>query len=231
MRVAALYDVHGNLPALEAVLEEVERADVDHIVFGGDVVSGPWPAETLARVVALGERAVLLRGNADRDLEPWRRQRLGAEGHALVLGWPLTAELLVEGLGRVVFCHATPRRDDEIITRITPEDRIREVLAGVAADVVVHGHVHVRYDRRVAGVRVVNPGSVGLPYEGRAGAYWALLGPEVQFRRTEYDVERMLAHARALGFPQLEELAGPSFVAPVDPDEVTEHFEALARGA
>lgn len=231
MRVAALYDVHGNLPALEAVLEEVERAEVDRIVFGGDVVSGPWPAETLARVVALGERAVLLRGNADRELEPWRRQRLGEDGHARVLGWPLTAGLLVDGLGRVLFCHATPRHDDEIITRITPEERIREVFAGVAADVVVHGHVHVRYDRRVAGLRIVNPGSVGLPYEGRAGAYWALLGPEVRFRRTEYDVEGMLAGARALGFPRLEELAGPSLVAPADPDEVTEHFEALTRGA
>jgi putative phosphoesterase len=231
VRVAALYDVHGNLPALDAVLEEVEREGVDRLVFGGDVVSGPWPAETLARVLELGERAVAVLGNADREPAPWRRARLGARDHAVVLGWPLTVELAVEGLGRVLFCHATPRQDDEIVTRITPRGRMRDVLDGVDADVVVHGHVHVRYDRRVAGRRVVNPGSVGLPYEEVPGAYWALLGPDVELRHTEYDVEAMLGEARRLGFPGLDELARPSLVEPIGPDAATEHFEALTRGA
>lgn len=231
MRVAALYDVHGNLPALEAVLEDVDREGVDHVVFGGDAVSGPWPAETLARIESLGSRALSVIGNADRALEPWRLERLGAEGHAVVLGWPLTVTLELEGLGRVLFCHATPRSDEEIVTRITPDERMREVLAGVDADVVVHGHVHVRYDRRVAGYRVVNPGSVGLPYEEQAGAYWAVLGPDVEFRRTEYDVSAMLEAARQLGFPRLDEYARASLLEPVGPDEVTRHFESVARGA
>jgi putative phosphoesterase len=231
MRVAALYDVHGNLPALEAVLVEVEREDVDRIVFGGDAVSGPWPAETLARIQSLGDRALCVLGNADRALEPWRRERLREEGHAVVLSWPLTVTLDVDELGRVLFCHATPRSDEEIVTRITPEERMREVLAGVDTDVVVHGHVHARYDRRVAGYRVVNPGSVGLPYEERAGAYWALLGPDVEFRRTDYDVPGMVEAARHLDFPELDDYFGASLLEPVGPDEVTRHFEALARGA
>lgn len=231
MRVAALYDVHGNLPALDAVLREVEQQGVDQIVFGGDVLAGPWPAETLERVLALGERALCVLGNADREVDPWGCERLGEEGHAVALGWPLTVAVDVEALGRVLFCHATPRSDEEIVTRITPEERMREVLAGVDADVVVHGHVHVRYDRRVAGVRVVNPGSVGLPYEGRPGAYWAVFGPDVELLRTEYDVAGMLSRAEELGFPRLDELARPSLVEPISADEATEHFESLARGA
>ena len=230
MRVAALYDVHGNLPALEAVLADVEREAVDRIVFGGDVVAGPWPAETLERVLALGDRALVVRGNADRELDPWRRGRLDDERHAIVQAWPLTVTLDIEGLGRVLFCHASPRSDEEIITRISAESRVREILAGVDADVVVHGHVHVRYERRVAGVRVVNPGSVGLPYEGRAGAYWALLGPAVEHRRSEYDVDGMVDAARALGFPGLDDYVGPSLVDPISPDEATEYLEGLAGG-
>jgi putative phosphoesterase len=231
VRVAALYDVHGNLPALEAVLAEVERERVDTIVFGGDVVAGPWPAQTLERVLSLGERARFVRGNADRDLHPWRRTRLGEDGHALVRSWPLTLELDVDGLGRVLFCHATPESDEEIVTRITSEERVLELFGGRGADVAVHGHVHVRYDRAVRDLRVVNPGSVGLPYEGLRGAFWATLGPDVEFRRTEYDVDAMLDAARSLGFPDLDELARPSLIEPIEPDEVTSHFERLARGA
>jgi putative phosphoesterase len=231
VRVAALYDVHGNLPALEAVLADVEQADVDRIVFGGDVISGPWPPETLDRVLGLGDRALVVLGNADRDLEPWRRERLGDAGHALVLGWPLTVSLDVDGLGRVLFCHATPRSDEEIVTRLTPEERLAEILDGVEADVVVHGHVHVRYDRRAAGFRIVNPGSVGLPYEAQPGAYWAILGPHVEHRRTDYDSEAMIDGARALGFPNLDELVQASLVDPIGPDEASEYFEQMARGA
>jgi putative phosphoesterase len=231
VRVAALYDVHGNLPALDAVLEEVERENVDRVVFGGDVISGPWPAETLERVLRLGDRALVVLGNADRDLEPWRRERLGDEGHAVVLDWPLTVSLDVEGLGRVLFCHATPRSDEEIVTRLTPEERLREILTGVEADVVVHGHVHVRYDRRAAGFRIVNPGSVGLPYETQPGAYWAILGPGVEHRRTKYDYDAMINAARALDFPRLDDLVQSSLVEPIGPDAATEYFEQMARGA
>ena len=161
----------------------------------------------------------------------WARERLSDAQLERVGAWPPTVELDVDGLGRVVFCHATPRSDDELITRLTPDEAVAEVLAGVQADVVVCGHVHVQYDRLPAGApRVVNAGSVGMPYEGRPGAYWALLGPEVEHCHTDYDVEQAVRALEALGYPEHENLStqlrgdGPS------PDEVSAFFESK-RGA
>lgn len=214
-RVAALYDVHGNVAALEAVLAEVDALGVDAVVSGGDLVSGPFPGECLA---LLRERqALFLRGNADREALAFAE---------VVAGWPLSVELDVDPLGRVLFCHGSPRDDEEILTRISPEERVAAALAGVEAPVVVCGHTHVQFDRRVAGRRLVNPGSVGMPYEGRRGAFWALLGPDVELRRTGYDVE---AAARAIR-PLAPEQAG-WLVDPPDPEETSAYFEGLAGGA
>ncbi len=231
MRVAALYDVHGNLPALEAVLADVEREGVDRIVFGGDVVSGIWPAETLERVLGLGDRALFVLGNADRDLEPWRRERLGDAGHELVLSWPLTVTLDIDGIGRTLFCHATPRSDEEILTELSPESRWRDALAGTDESVVLCGHIHVQSDREVAGRRVVNAGSVGMPYEGRPGAYWALLGPDVELRRTEYDLAAAAARILATGFPGAEEHVEENVLASPAREEAIAYFEELAAEA
>ena len=236
MRVAALSDIHGNLPALEAVLAEVEREGVDEIVVGGDSVSGPWPVEVLERLEAVAARIV--RGNADRlvlerdesHLGAWSADRLGSDRLAAVARWPLTLELDVLGLGRVLVCHSTPGSDDPIYTRITPDDEVIDVLGPVTADVLVCGHTHMQYDRRLSGgLRLVNPGSVGLPYEGRRGAFWALLGPDVEFRHTPYDVESTAAAIRALDAPMEEELI-ELLVDPVDSDTATAEFEQL-RGA
>ncbi|MEX2644727.1 MAG: metallophosphoesterase family protein [Gaiellaceae bacterium] len=184
MRIAVVSDVHGNLPALEAVLAEVR--DVDALVCCGDVEGEPC-ASVLTQA---GARFV--RGNADVGVD-----------------WPLTLELEVDGLGRVLFCHGSPRSEHEILTRVSPESRVQEALDGVDAAVVVHGHTHVQYDREVAGRRLVCPGSVGMPHERTRGAFWAMLGPAVEFRRTEYE-------------------AAPE---PRDPDEVSAYFEGLAAGA
>ena len=179
MRVAALYDIHGNLPALEAVLADVEREAVDAIVVGGDVVSGPEPAEVLDALEALGERVHFIRGNADRHVleEPgerndWCRAQLGEARLARIAAWPETLSLDVDGVGSVLFCHATPRDDEEIVTRITPEDQVAETLEGTEEDLVVCGHTHIQYDRRIGPRRLVCAGSVGWPYEGREGAFW-----------------------------------------------------------
>lgn len=238
-RVAVLDDVHGNLPALDAVLAEVERADVDLIVFGGDVLAGPMPAEVLERVLALGDRAIALRGNGEREvLEPpgrdddvsrmaaFAHDRLDERARAVVASWPLLRRVEVDGLGPVLLCHATPRRDDELLTSLTPPERWRPMFEGVAEAVVVRGHTHRQSDWRLDGRRVVNAGSVGMPYEGRAGACWALLGPDVELRRTAVDVEAMGAAIRATGYPLAEDLVRDSFTAPVDPDAVERIFEA-----
>ena len=230
MRVAALYDAHGNLPALDAVLAEL---DADVILVGGDFVAGPWPAETLERLRGLDGDVRYIRGNADRELtEPpkpqveagppqevleWVRERLSDEQLAFLTKLPLTDSVEVDGLGRVLFCHATPRDDNEILTRISPDQRWRRALAGVEADVIVCGHTHVQFDRRVDQLRIVNAGSVGMPYEDRPGAYWALVGAEVELRRTEYEP----ADIAATGWPEEWPEASP--------EEATEFFERVSR--
>ncbi len=188
--IATLYDVHGNLPALEAVLAEIpEEAG---IVVGGDVCAGgEQPAETLERLRALGERVRWVRGNADRELTPGEggivpeplveqtRGRLSEEQIAFLHSRPPTVRL-----GRVLYCHATPRNDVDIFTERTPEERIAHLFADVDADAIVCGHTHTQFERTIAGKRVVNSGSVGMPYEDAPGAYWTL---DLEHRRTPYE--------------------------------------------
>jgi predicted phosphodiesterase len=220
VRVAALADVHANLPALEAVLADVERAGPDLIVVGGDVVGGPFPAETIELLRSLGERARFVRGNADRAVvevydgarEPpaadaWDAGRITAEQRDVLAAFEPTVTLDVDGLGPTLFCHATPRSDEEIVTERTPEARLADVLSGVEERVVVYGHVHMQLDLAVGRWRLVNPGSVGMPYEAEPGAYWALLGPGVELRRTAYDLEAAAERIRASGWPQADEFA------------------------
>jgi putative phosphoesterase len=220
VRVAALYDIHGNLPALEAVLAEVE-ADV--VVVGGDFVAGPWPQETYDRLRSVGGEVRFVRGNADREvveegpgrappeLMEFVRARLSPDALEFLRSLPLTVSV-----GRVLFCHSTPRNDEEIFTRISPDERWGEALAGVDADVVVCGHTHIQFDRRIGDVRLVNAGSIGMPYEREPGAYWALLdGTEVELRRTEY-VPGDLS-------------VWPGEWPEASPEEATEFFERLSR--
>jgi predicted phosphodiesterase len=225
MRVAALYDVHGNLPALEAVLAEVEREGVDAIVCGGDTCAGPMPREALELLQGRGARFV--RGNADRELRDWPAEQVTEEQRTFLRQLPLSLSLDVDGLGKVLFCHATPRSDEEIVTRLTPEDEVASSLEGVNEQTVVCGHVHVQYDRPVGRWRVVNAGSVGAPYEGRAGAFWVLLGPGIEHRATEYDVADAIERMRATGYPGLDDLVSSSLSEPAHPDEVSRYFENL----
>ena len=233
MRVAALNDIHGNLPALEAVLADVEREGVDAIVVGGDVVSGPEPVEVLAALEELGELVHFIRGNADRHVleEPgerndWCRSLLGDVRLERIAAWPQTLSLEIDGVGSVLFCHATPRDDEEIVTRITPESEVAETLDGTAEGVIVCGHTHIQYDRQIGPRRLVCAGSVGWPYEGREGAFWLLLGPEVTHRRTEYEVERAIERAEKSGYPEREDVVELLRVPP-DPDETSAYFESL----
>jgi putative phosphoesterase len=201
MRVAVISDIHGNLPALQAVLSDVSQENVDLIVSCGDVAAGPLPVETLRVLRGLAD-ARFVRGNADRALVAgfdgsqmprlkgpgvdWCSSQLTREDRDFLASFADTIAIEIEGLGRVLFCHGSPRSDEEIMTARTPDERLREFLAGVDADVVVCGHTHMPFDRMVGRVRVINPGSVGMPY-GQPGAFWAGLGPEIEFRRTDYD--------------------------------------------
>jgi putative phosphoesterase len=243
VRVAALYDIHGNLPALEAVLAEPDVAAADLIVIGGDVAIGPMPRQTIDRLVAVGERARFVRGNGDREIlapvsadeaegwaacTTWAASQITPADQAVLASWPQTIVVDVDGLGPTLFCHGTPRSDEEIVTRITPAERLSEILAGVEEQVIVCGHTHVQFDRVVDGVRIVNAGSLGMPYEDAPGAYWALLGPDVDLRRTVYDLERAAAAVRSSGFPGADEFAEENVLHPPTAAEATEQFERMA---
>jgi putative phosphoesterase len=227
MRIAALYDVHGNLPALEAVLTEVERARPDAIVVGGDLAPGAFVGECLERLQALNARFVM--GNGDREVVEgsqehgagWVAERLStAQRDALAAFEPVVR------LGDVLFCHGSPRSDTEMITPITPDQRLAPMVEGVAEPVVVCGHTHQQFDRSVEGKRVVNAGSVGLPYEGDAAAFWLMLTDgEPALRRTGYDVAAAVEAMRATGFTDLEESLEASLVKPVDAGEIAALFE------
>ena len=191
MRTAALYDVHGMCTPLEAVLAEVEGADVDAVLFGGDVFCGPLPRETY-EVVRGVEGARFVRGNCERDPDEWLSEQLGAEAVEWARSWPTTVEL--DG---VLFCHATPQSDLPILTEASSPARFEEALDGVDARLVVAGHTHIQFRRE----RWVNVGSVGMPYEGDVAAFWAIVSDDVEFRRTGFDIERAIAEVEGSEWP------------------------------
>jgi putative phosphoesterase len=235
MRIAALYDIHGNLPALEAVLAEV-RADL--VVVGGDVVAGPLPVECLDALAGCGIPVRWVMGNADREVlapgdgdspaeivDRWAASQLTDAHRALIASFePVVA---IDG---VLFCHGSPRSDVERMTRLSPADRLRRILADVDEKLIVCGHTHQQFDRTVDRWRVVNAGSVGMPYEGRAAAFWALIDDGVPaLERTDYDIDAAVAVLRASGLPDIDELVlRESLLDPADPAEVTAFLESGA---
>lgn len=246
MKIAALYDVHGNLPALEAVLADVAEEGFDAVVVGGDVVPGPMPEACLSRLRELGPLARFIRGNGEVDVlrfrvgesparvpdafHPgmrWCADRLDEEAARWMSDWPLTECFDVEGLGSVLFCHATPEDENEIFTERTPEDRLLPVFEGVDASVVVCGHTHIPFDRQVGPLRVVNAGSVGMPF-GRRGAFWVSMGPGgLTLRRTEYDLAAATSSAVATGYPDAALLR---LEEPPDAEAMIDVFERVALG-
>ncbi|HKU58841.1 MAG TPA: metallophosphoesterase family protein [Gaiellaceae bacterium] len=196
MNVAALYDVHGMPWALEAVLLEAQN-EADAIVFGGDFTYGPYPRETLERVRALD--AIVIRGNCERDPVEWDLSQLTPEQVEWMQLLPMTAE--IDG---VLFCHATPTDDMPITVYTTPDDVIAANFAGVTGTVVI-GHTHHQFDRHVGGLRVVNAGAVGMPYEGEVAAFWTMLvDGEPQFRKTPFDIENAKRRVAATAWPSAD---------------------------
>jgi predicted phosphodiesterase len=239
--MAERVDIHGNLPALRAVLAEIDAERPDAIVVGGDVALGPLPAEAIDAVAALGNRARYVRGNCDRQMVEaydsggtgdavldWLSERLDSDRRDFLASFEPTVELMVDGLGAVLFCHGTPRSDDEIVTSLTPEERLAEILAGVEERTIVGGHTHVQYDRRAADKRLVNAGSVGMAYQGVPGAFWAVLGPDVQLRHTPLDPASVHAELARAGYPDLDDMLKESLLEPADPREVERYWEERA---
>lgn len=233
MRVAAIYDIHGNLPALDAVLQAIRPEDVDLIVVGGDVVPGPMPQETMARLLDLEVPTRFIHGNGDRvvlahargepidevparyrDSISWTANHLDRTTLRAMEAWPPSCTFEIDGLGDVLFCHATASNDVDCFTRVTPEPRVTRLFAGVTAPTVVCGHTHMQFDRTIGTMRIVNAGSVGAPFAPPRGAHWLLLGPDVQLRHTSYDVDRAAEQMRMTGFPLIEDVTIPYVVNP-----------------
>ena len=209
-RLAVLSDIHGVLPALEAVLAEPDVAAADRIALTGDLAAGPQPVETLDLLASLGDRAIWIRGNADRELaemaggqladppdaiSPWAAKQLRPDQVELLAGLPERAVVTVAGLGQVMLCHATPRGDTEVVLVDSRMDRWAEVMDGLGDEVttVVCGHTHMPFARLAHGRMIVNPGSIGMPY-GRPGGHWALLKDgDVSLRRVDIDVDAAIA--------------------------------------
>ena len=242
MRVAAIYDIHGNLPALEAVLQDIRQAEVDQIVVGGDVVPGPMPCETLTCLLNLDIPVQFIRGNCEREvlaeaagkgtstvpeqfreIVRWTAQQLHPDHERLLAGWPMTLHIEICGLGEALFCHATPRSDAEIFTRLTPEDHLLPIFAEHKVSVIICGHTHMQFDRMIGNIRVVNAGSVGMPF-GQPGAYWLLLGPNVELRHTPYDLAKAADCIRNTNYPQARNFATHNVLQPKSEEEMLEIF-------
>jgi putative phosphoesterase len=242
VRIAVLADVHGNLPALRAVAARLDSEPVDAIVVAGDVCGGPLTRDTLELLSARPEPVHWIAGNSERETvavfdgaeisdDPparaaaWSSGQLDRPWRDTLASWPIALTL-----DNVCFCHGSPRRDDEILTRGTPDGALAEALGGVPEGLVVGGHTHQQLIRHVGdGLVYANAGSIGLPYEGSSDAFWMLVADGVpQLRETTYDRAAALTELRASGFPDLDDHLKGSLLSPVDPDWVTAFFEHTA---
>lgn len=237
MRVAALYDIHGNLPALEVVLDQVKRAAVDRVVVGGDVVPGPMVRETLDRLLSLHVPVDYIKGNCEvallaemtgrdpgvpaavRPTFRWAAQQFGPEQEEFFGAWPLTTQLDIPPIGRVLFCHGTPRHENEIFTRLTSEEKLRPIFDPLNVALIVCGHTHMQFDRMVGKTRVVNAGSVGMPF-GRTGADWLLLGPDVELRHETYDLAKAAERIERTDYPDAKNFANQYVLNPWSEEQV-----------
>ncbi|MGE0883266.1 MAG: metallophosphoesterase [Blastocatellales bacterium] len=244
MRVAAIYDLHANLPALEAVLHDILQSSVDLLIVGGDIVPGPMPRESIECLLGLAIPVRFIQGNGEidalaeltgagavrvpeqyRDVVRWSAQQLNPDYGELIAGWPKTLSVAVSGWGDVLFCHATPRDDNEIFTRLTPEELLLPIFEGLNVSLVVCGHTHMQFDRMVGRVRVVNAGSAGMPF-GNPGADWLLLKPEIELRHTHYDLPKAAEQIRQTDYPQAESFAMHSVLQPPSEEKMLEVFAA-----
>lgn len=245
MRLAALYDIHANLPALEAVVQEIRQAGADEILVGGDVFPGPMPVETIEYLLALDIPVRFIQGNGDREVLTrmrgaelsnlpaqareaidWVAQELPPKYAELLAAWPKTLTVPIGELGPVLFCHATPRNDTEMFTRLTPEPCLLPIFETVSEPIVACGHTHMQFDRMVGRTRVVNAGSVGMPF-GEPGADWLLLGPGIQLRHSHYDLAKAAERIRATQYPQAQDFAARNILQPPSEAEILEAFSRV----
>ncbi|MFD2044572.1 metallophosphoesterase family protein [Ornithinibacillus salinisoli] len=228
IKIAAIYDIHGNLPALNAVLNELADIKPDSIVVGGDIVSGPMPSRTLERIFSLTDKVSFILGNGDREVvmafdgkplpsvmsekgrerTQWVAEQITRSQRNFLSELPTTITFSVDGLGDVLFCHATPSSDEDIFTPLTSQERLATIFANIEQQTVVCGHTHMQFEKQINDKHIINAGSVGMPFADEPGAYWLLLSPKgIEFRRTTFDLEMAAQEIRKSKDPQGNEFA------------------------
>ncbi|HEV3311263.1 MAG TPA: metallophosphoesterase family protein [Chloroflexota bacterium] len=247
--MAVLCDIHGNLPALDAVLADIARAPVDLVVFAGDILPGPMPVATLDRIMSLDVPTRFVMGNGDREAVEafdvlsarafgssdapdikypsveWVASQLTLRHRDFLAAFESTVRVELDAGSAALCCHGSPRGDIEVITCFSPTSRVGPMIAGVSEDIVVCGHTHRQFDLRFGDKRVLNAGSVGMPYEGRRAAFWLVLDKEPNMRVTEYDVVSALDNFRDTDYPGVDDMFQESLIEPDDPDKVARFFE------
>lgn len=250
MRVAALYDIHGNVPALHATLAELEVVKPDLIVIGGDIISGPMPVQTLEMLFQLDIPVQFIRGNGDREvvlafdgealalemsdsvreITSWVAEQLNRSHRDFLAQLPLTYTLEREDFGDVLFCHAIPTNDEDIFTPLTSDAVVATYFEGTQQRTVICGHTHVQFERRLGDLRILNAGSVGMPFADKPGAYWLLLdGDRYEHRFTPYDVEAAAKQIASTNYPQAKQFAEENVRKIPTAQEAMEFLEALAQ--
>lgn len=245
MWLAAISDIHGNLPALEAVLADIRRENFDAIVVCGDLIAGPMPVETLSLLQQQPIPVYCLHGNAEsevlrhaagadngllpphvKEVVAWVANQLSPEQTNFLSGWAASQQFEVNGLGQVLFCHATPENDVDVFTRLTSEEKLLPIFGVVSAAVVVCGHTHMQFERTIGAVRVVNAGSVGMPF-GKTGADWLAVGKNIEFRHTDYDLAAAAERIRQTDYPQAEDFAANNVLQPPSEEEALAVFNKM----
>ncbi len=250
MKIAALYDIHGNLPALNAVLEELNEIHPDLIFIGGDIVSGPMPVEVLKRLAQFDEKISYIRGNGDREVvmsfdkqeipylsekglekQRWVAEQLTLPQRNFLAQLPEQFTLHMKGLGDILFCHATPNDDNEIFTPISSKERIANIFHQVDYQLVVCGHTHIQFTYQVGEVRILNAGSEGMLFSDQpAAAYWLLFDSEgYEFRHTLYDKDTAFKEISGSGDPQAQEFIETYILNPITEGKGMEILENLAK--
>lgn len=249
MKIAALYDIHGNLPALNAVISELDQVQPDLIIVGGDIVAGPMPVQTLERLLQLKYPVKFIRGNNDREVVmiydgiplrsdisekgreklEWVAKQLNRSHRDFLAQLPDSLiQSLHDSKRDILFCHATPTSDEEIFTPITPKEQLKGIFCEVAQQDVVCGHTHMQFEIQLDGIRVINAGSVGMPFAERSGAYWLLISPSgFEHKCTLYDLENAANEIRATQDPQANDFAEKNVLTVPTPVQAMDMFERL----
>ncbi|MEQ9425908.1 MAG: metallophosphoesterase family protein [Cyclobacteriaceae bacterium] len=241
MPIAVLYDIHGNLPALEAVIAEVGQLEVDEIIVGGDVVVGPMSKECLELLLNIDNPIKFIYGNCEvavldvADNKPltnlpqnvvedifWTTNSLSAGQLQEIRKWPKIVVSDIPGIGKTLFCHATPRNENEIFTILTVEEKLLPIFNSCDADIVICGHTHMQFDRMVGSKRIVNAGSVGMPF-GKTGAYWLYIDTDFHLKCTTYNLNLAEKSILQTGYPHPDDFI-KSITTPQSEETMLEIF-------